>query len=123
VYDQAGAAQVIGRALGLTGGADLVLGSLSTLPGVQHWAARRSMFKSSPERVLVGEWRYEVAPDGRLLAAHVVGGIVLAELVFPPDAAGVHVATAIGQHLAAYGAQTLPAVESMLEGLAVAAGQ
>jgi hypothetical protein len=123
VYDQAGAAQVVARALGLAGGADLLLGSLASLPGVQHWAAQRSMFRSSPERVLVGEWRYEVAADGRLLAAHVVGGIVLAELALPPDAAGVHVAAAIGQHIAAYGAQTVPAVESMLEGLAVAAGQ
>lgn len=122
MYDQAAAAGVIARALGLIGGGDLVLGSLATLPGVQHTAAHKSMFRSSPERALVGEWRYEVAGDGRLVAAHLVGGIVLAELALSPDAAGPHVAAAIGQLIAAYGAQVVPSVQSVVEGLAVAAG-
>ena len=121
-YDPAAAAAVVTRALTVLGGRELVLGSLRTIPGVVHTPARSSMFRSSPERLQVGEWRYEAAGDGRLVAAHVVGGIVLAELALSPEAAGASVATALGQLLAGYGAQILPVIGSVLEGLAVAAG-
>jgi hypothetical protein len=121
-YDPAAAAAVITRALLVIGGVELVLGSLATIPGVARTPARAGMFRSSPERLQVGEWRYEAARDGRLVGAHVVGGIVLAELALSPEAAGASVAAALGQLVAAYGAQTIPAVRSVLEGLAVAAG-
>ena len=60
--------------------------------------------------------------DGRLSASHVVAGIVIAEPVLPADEAGVHVARALAEHIADHGNRTVPAVRSMLEGLAVAAG-
>jgi hypothetical protein len=121
-YDQAAAAAVLTRALGVLDGPALVLGSLAAIPGVLRTPERKGMFRSNAERLQVGEWRYEAARDGRILGAHVVGGIVLSELAYSPEAAGASMAAAIGQHLAAYGAQVLPAVESVLEGLAVAAG-
>ena len=121
-YDPAGAAAVVTRALLVMGGLELVLGSLATVPGVARTPARSGLFRSSPERLQVGEWRYEAAPDGRLVGAHVVGGIVLAELALSPEAAGASVAAALGQLIAAYGVQVVPAVRSVLEGLAVAAG-
>jgi hypothetical protein len=119
-YDPTAAAQTLTTALQVTGGADLVLGSVATLPGVQRTAARKSMFKSNPERVQVGEWRYEAAGGGRLLAAHVVAGVVIAETTLPPEAAGPHLAAAIGQHIDAYGGAVTPAVQAALAGLAAA---
>ena len=121
-YDAAGAADVLSRALALAGGPELVVGSLRTLPGAVRTAERRGMFRSNPEQVLVGQWRYEATRDGRLAAAHVVGGIVLAELTLPAGEAPFHVAASLGAHVADHGARIVPAVRSMLEGLAVAAG-
>ena len=122
VFDAAAATAVLGRALRLVGGAELVVGSLASIPGAERTPARKGMFRSNPEQVLVGQWRYEVARDGRLSAGHVVAGIVLAELTLPADDAAPHVAAALGQHIADRGALIVPAVRSMLEGLAVAAG-
>jgi hypothetical protein len=121
-YEEAAAGETLARALQLTGGVDLVLGSLAVLPGAQRTPARKTMFKSNPERVQVGEWRYEAAGGGRLLAAHVVGGVTIAETTLPPEAAGAHVAAALGQHVRAYGSSVTPAVQATLAGLAVASG-
>ncbi len=121
-YDPIAAAAVVTRALLVLGGADLLLGSLATIPGAVHTPGRAGVFRSNPERVQVGEWRYEAARDGRLVGAHVVGGIVLAELALSPEAAGANVAAALGQLIGAYGAQLVPTVSSVLEGLGVAAG-
>ncbi len=121
-YDADGAADILARALALVGGPGLVVGSLGSLPGAVRTAERRGMFRSNPEQVLVGQWRYEVTRDGRLAAAHVVGGIVLAELTLPADEAPRHLAASLGAHVADHGARIVPAVRSMLEGLAVAAG-
>jgi hypothetical protein len=121
-FDPGAAAEVVTRALLVIGGVELVLGSLAHVPGVMLTPASKGMFRSSPERLQVGEWRYEAARDGRLVGAHVVGGIVLAELALSPEAAGDSVAAALGQLIGAYGASIIPAVRSMLEGLAVAAG-
>ena len=62
------------------------------LPGVAHTPARRGVFRSQPERIQIGDWRYEVARDGRLSAAHVVNGIVIAEEILLADAVGPHLA-------------------------------
>jgi len=121
-YDPVAAAAVITAALLLVGGADLVLGSLGTVPGVVRTPARKGVFRSTPQREQIGEWRYEMSGDGRLTAAHVVGGIVLAELTLSPQAAGTSVAQALAQHIRDLGAQIIPAVEAVLEGLGVAAG-
>ena len=121
-YDAGAAAEVLGRVLRLTGGAELLVGSLAALPGAVRTAPRKGMFRSNAEQVLVGQWRYEVGPDGRLRAGHLVGGIVLAELTLPVDEAGPQVAAAIGQHIHDQGSQLVPAVLAVLAGLAVAAG-
>jgi hypothetical protein len=121
-FDSAQATAVLERALALVGGAELVVGSLAGVPGTQRTPARKSMFRSSPEQVQVGQWRYEVTTDGRLSAGHVVAGIVLAELTLPSHQAAAHVAAALAEHVADQGARIVPAVRSMLEGLAVAAG-
>ena len=122
-YDPAAAAGVVTRALGVAGGIDLVLGSLATVPGVVRTAARTGLFRSHPVRLQVGEWRYEPTADGRLAAAHVVGGIVIAETALSPEAAGRSVAAALGQLIDGFGAQILPAVRAVLEGLDVASGR
>src|SRR5690348_11014147 len=76
------------EALSGPGGIALVVTVFSAVPGVVHTPARRGMFRSAPERVEIGDWRYEVAPDGRLGAAHVVGGVVIAEDVLDAGAVG-----------------------------------
>ncbi|MDT5014981.1 MAG: hypothetical protein QOD39_1141, partial [Mycobacterium sp.] len=66
--------RAVGSAHSGPGGAALVITVLSAVPGVVHTAARRGLFRSSSEHLQIGDWRYEVAPDGRLRAAHVVEG-------------------------------------------------
>lgn len=82
----------VGHAIGTTlagpGGVGLVLRVFCGVPGVILIPARRGFFRSQPERVQIGDWRYEVTPDGRLSAAHVVNGIVLAEEVLAAGAVG-----------------------------------
>jgi hypothetical protein len=80
------------------------------------------MFRSQPERIQIGDWRYEVTSDGRLSASHVVGGIVLAEQVLPAADVGPHVARALGQIAARYGATIVPNIEAAVEALNTSAG-
>lgn len=121
VYDPASAAAVIDRALQLVGGADLVVGSLSGVPGAVVTERRKGMFRSAPGSVQLAQWRYSTVPPGRLAAGHVVGGIVLAEDTLPAAAAGAHVAEALRLHLVEEGPRILPDVLSLLEGLVTAA--
>ena len=79
------------------------------------------MLRLDAEKFGTAEY-YEATRDGRLSASHVVAGIVIAELVLPADEAGGHVARALAEHISDHGSRTVPAVRSMLEGLAVAAG-
>ena len=69
----------VSRALSGPGGVALVVKVFAGLPGVTYPPALRGLFSKSPERVQIGDWRYELAPDGRLRAAHLVHGIVIAE--------------------------------------------
>jgi len=121
-YDAGAAAAVIARALDSPGGPGVLVAVMASLPAVVHTPPRKRLFRSSPEQVQVGSWRYQVAPDGRLQASHVVGGIVLAEQALPPGAAGEHVATAIAEHIVGHGSQVYPYVESMLTVLDASAG-
>jgi hypothetical protein len=115
-------ADTVARALGSAGGAELVVAALARIPGTVHREARRSMFRSEPEAVDVAQWRYHVLPDGRLSAAHVVGGIVLAEGPLVTADAGDHVAHAVDSLVAAHGARILPDVVAAFAGLAAACG-
>jgi hypothetical protein len=80
------------------------------------------MFRSQPERIQIGDWRYEVASDGRLSASHVVGGIVIAEEVLSAVDVGPHIARALGQVAARYGAMIVPNIEAAVEALNTSAG-
>ena len=89
-----GSAAPSGRPWRGPGGVGLVVKVFCGLPGVVLTPARRGLFRSQPERIQIGDWRYEVTQDGRLSAAHVVNGIVLAEEVLAAAAVGPHVARA-----------------------------
>jgi hypothetical protein len=121
-YDAGAAAAVISRAVDSPGGPGMVVAVMASLPAAGHTPARKGRFRSSPEQVQLGSWRYQVGADGRLQASHVVGGIVLAEQALSPDTAGEHVAAAIAEHIAGHGSQVRPYVESMLTVLDVTAG-
>ena len=71
--------RVIAAALSGPGGIALVVNVFANVPGVIHSPARRGIFSSEPERIQIGDWRYEVTGDGRLRAAHLVNGIVIAQ--------------------------------------------
>ncbi|UXA04536.1 DUF5073 family protein [Mycobacterium sp. SMC-2] len=113
---------VIGSALAGPGGVGLVLRVFCGVPGVVLVPARRGFFRSQPERVQIGDWRYEATPDGRLSAAHLVNGIVLAQEVLPAGAVGPHMARALDQLVAGYGPTIVPNIDAALEVLEAGAG-
>jgi hypothetical protein len=90
------------------------------LPGVVLTPARRGLFRSQTERIQIGDWRYEVTQDGRLSAAHLVNGIVLAEEVLAAGAVGPHIARALGQVVSNYGPTVMPNINAALEALEAA---
>ena len=92
-----GSATRSGRPCPVPGGVGLVVRVFCAIPGVILTPARRGIFRSQPERIQIGDWRYELTPDGRLSAGHVVNGIVLAEEVLAAGAVGPHIARALGQ--------------------------
>ena len=92
------------------------------IPGVRHIAARRGMFRSQPARLQIGDWRYEVTPRGRLMAAHVVGGIVIGEEVLLADAVGPHLARSLGQLVAATAPAVVPNIDAAVDALNAGAG-
>ncbi|OBH98599.1 DUF5073 family protein [Mycobacterium sp. E2733] len=114
--------QAIGTALAGPGGVGLVLRVFCGVPGVILVPARRGFFRSQPERVQIGDWRYEVTPDGRLSAAHLVNGIVLAEEVLAAGAVGPHIARALGQLVTGYGPTIIPNIDAALDVLEAGAG-
>ncbi|MGE2817764.1 DUF5073 family protein [Mycobacterium heidelbergense] len=105
----------IGTALAGPGGVGLVVRVFCGVPGVILTPARRGFFRSQPERIQIGDWRYEVTADGRLAAAHVVNGIVLAEDVLAAAAVGPHIARALGQVVSNYGPTIMPNIDAALE--------
>ena len=111
-YDHDRVSRAVGAALAGPGGVGLVVKVFCGLPGVILTPARRGLFRSQPERIQIGDWRYEVTQDGRLSAAHVVNGIVLAEEVLAAAAVGPHVARALGQVVNSYGPPVMPNVNA-----------
>ena len=114
-YDHDRVSRAVGTALRGPGGVGLVVKVFCGLPGVVLTPARRGLFRSQPERIQIGDWRYEVTQDGRLSAAHVVNGIVLAEEVLAAAAVGPHVARALGQVVSGYGPTVMPNINAALE--------
>ncbi len=114
-YDHDRVSRAVGAALAGPGGVGLVVKVFCGLPGVVLTPARRGLFRSQPERIQIGDWRYEVTQDGRLSAAHVVNGIVLAQEALAAAAVGPHVARALGQVVNSYGATVLPSIDAAVE--------
>ena len=63
--DAAAARHAIASALDGSAGPALIVSVLAAVPGVIHTPARRGLFRSEPERVQLGSWRYEPTADGR----------------------------------------------------------
>jgi hypothetical protein len=114
--------RVITEALSGPGGVALVVNVFAGIPGVVHAPAKRGMFRSEPERILIGDWRYEVAKDGRLHAGHVINGVVIAEETLSAGAVGSHVARALAQIATRYGPATVPAIDAAVEALGASSG-
>jgi hypothetical protein len=121
-FDAERVSRTVTGALAGPGGIALVVNVFAGLPGVAHSTARRGLFKSRPARLQIGDWRYEVTPDERLKAAHVVGGIVIAEEVLLADAVGPHLARSLGQIVARYGPAVIPNIDAVLDALSASAG-
>jgi Domain of unknown function (DUF5073) len=121
-FDPARVSSAVAGALAGPGGVALVVRVFAGVPGVGLTPARRGVFRSQPERIQIGDWRYEVAGDGRLSAAHVVGGVVIAEEVLPAGSVGPHIARALGQIAVRYGATVVPNIEAAVEALNTSAG-
>jgi Domain of unknown function (DUF5073) len=121
-FDHDRVSRGIAAALAGPGGVALVVKVFAGLPGVVHTPAKRGLFRSNPERVQIGDWRYEVAHDGRLLAAHMVNGIVIAEDILVADAVGPHIARSLGQIVARYGATVIPNINAAVEILGTGTG-
>lgn len=114
-FDGERVSRAIGAALSGPGGVGLVVKVFCGVPGVILTPGRRGFFRSQPERIQIGDWRYELTADGRLSAAHVVNGIVLAEEVLAAAAVGPHLARALGQVLSHYGPTIMPNIEAALD--------
>jgi hypothetical protein len=121
-FDQERVSRGVGAALAGPGGLGLVLKVFCGVPGVLLSPGRRGLFRSQPERVQIGDWRYEVTPDGRLSAAHLVNGIVLAEEILAAGVVGTHIARALGQVVSSYGPTIVPNIDAALEALQTGAG-
>lgn len=121
-FDHDRVSRAIGSALAGPGGVALVVKVFCGVPGVIFTPGRRGFFRSQPERIQIGDWRYELTPDGRLSAAHVVNAVVLAEEVLPAGVVGPHIARALGQVVSGYGPTIIPHVQAALEVLETARG-
>ncbi|MGA7053448.1 MAG: DUF5073 family protein [Mycobacterium sp.] len=121
-FDHERVSRRVGAALAGPGGVGLVLRVFCGVPGVVLIPARRSLFRSQPERIQIGDWRYEIIPDGRLSAAHLVNGIVLAEEILAAGVVGPHLARALGQVVSSYGPTIVPNIDAALEALETGAG-
>ncbi|CDO88706.1 hypothetical protein AWC29_10150 [Mycobacterium triplex] len=114
-YDHQRASRAIGAALTGPGGVGQVIRVFCGVPGVILTPARRGLFRSAPERVQIGDWRYELTADGRLSAGHIVNDIVLAEEVLAAGAVGPHIARALGQLVGHYGPTIIPNIDAAVE--------
>jgi Domain of unknown function (DUF5073) len=114
--------RVVTASLSGAGGVALVVNVFAGLPGVDHTPERRGLFRSEPERILIGDWRYEVTKDGRLHVAHVVNDIVIAEETLTADVVGPHVTRALEQVVTRYGPATIPSINAAIEALRISCG-
>jgi hypothetical protein len=121
-FDPVRLSDTVAAALSGPGGVALVVNVFSGVPGVVHSPARRGVFRSEPERVQIGDWRYEIARDGRLRAAHLVNDIVIADDMLDAAAVGPHIARALQQILGRHGPAILPHIDAAVEALRTSVG-
>jgi len=121
-FDPDRVSRVVGAALAGPGGVGLVVKVFCGVPGVVLIPARRGFFRSQPERIQIDDWRYELTVDGRLGAAHLVNGVVLAEEVLAAGVVGPHIARALGQVVNSYGSTIVPNIDAALDVLETGAG-
>jgi hypothetical protein len=121
-FDAERVSRTVSEALAGPGGIALVVNVFAGVPGVTHVAARRGIFSSQPARLHIGDWRYEVTRDGRLLAAHVVSGVVIGEDVLLADAVGPHLARSLGQLVARHGTAVVPNIDAAVDALSAGTG-
>jgi len=121
-FDAERVSRTVAGALAGPGGIALVINVFAGLPGVAHTAARRGVFRTQPARLQIGDWRYEVTSDGRLSAAHVVGGIVIAEEVLLAGTVGPHLSRSLGQIVDRHGPAVIPNIDAALDALRASAG-
>jgi hypothetical protein len=117
-FDPERVSRTVTAALDGPGGVALVVKVFGGLTGVVHHPAKRGLLRREPERVQIGDWRYDVTADGRLRAGHFVNGIVIAEDTLAAADVGPHIARALGQIVARYGANVVPNIEAALDALA-----
>ena len=115
--------RVVTASLSGPGGIALVVNVFARVPGVIHVPARRGLFRSEPERIQIADWRYELAKDGRLHAAHVVNGVVIAEETLAAGVVGPHVTRALEQVVTRYGVAAVPSIQAAIEALRVSCGE
>jgi hypothetical protein len=121
-FDAERVSRTISAALAGPGGVALVVNVFSGLTGVVHTPARRGLLRSQPERIQIADWRYEISNDGRLLAAHMVNGVVIAEDILLANEVGPHIARSLGQIVARYGASVVPNIDAAVEILGTSTG-
>ena len=115
--------RVVTASLSGPGGVALVVNVFARVPGVIHVPARRGLFRSEPERIQIGDWRYELAKDGRLHGAHVVNGVVIAEETLAAGVVGPHVTRALEQVVTRYGETAVPSIQAAVEALRISCGE
>jgi hypothetical protein len=123
VLDSDDVSRVVTASLSGPGGVALVVNVFACVPGVIHVPARRGLFRSEPERIQIGDWRYELAKDGRLRGAHVVNGVVIAEETLAAGVVGPHVTRALEQVVTRYGEMVIPSIQAAVEALRVSCGE
>ncbi|MEZ0051164.1 hypothetical protein ABIA30_002162 [Mycobacterium sp. MAA66] len=122
-FDPSRVSDTVAAARSGPAGVGSVVAVFSTVPGVVHTPARRSLFRSTPARVQIADWRYEIAQDGRLRAAHVVGDIVIAEETLNADAVGPHIARSLAQLIDRYGSTICPHIDAAVDALRISLGE
>lgn len=121
-FDADRVSRTVSDALTGPGGIALVINVFAGLPGVVHNPERRGMFRSQPARLQIGDWRYEVTADARLMAAHMVGGVVIGEEVLLANAVGPHLARSLGQLVDRHGQAIVPNIDAAVDALSAGAG-
>jgi hypothetical protein len=121
-FDPERVSRTVTAALDGPGGVALVVKVFGGVTGVVHQPAKRGLLRREPERIQIGDWRYEVTHDGRLRAGHVVNSIVIAEDTLAAADVGPHIARALSQIVTRYGATVVPHVDAALDALAASTG-